>query len=92
MVANILPADPPPTPDPEGGVKSKQFSVHVHVAYQIEVNNECRNMVANILLIDLPPHLITTLQVRLKGQNSTFLHMARHIKLNGTRTEVDGTT
>ena len=49
MVANILPADPPPppthTPTPE----------HCHVAYQIKGNQECSNMVANILPADPPP-------------------------------------
>ena len=51
MVANILTADPLPTPDSGGGVKGKNstFSEHGHVAYQIKVNHECNNMVAHIL-------------------------------------------
>ena len=44
MVANILPAAPPPR------VKKSNltFAEHDHVAYQIKGNRECSNMVANI--------------------------------------------
>ena len=53
MVANILPADPPPThththtPPPE----------HGHVAYQIKGNRECSNMVASILPANAYPRI-----------------------------------
>ena len=58
MVAHILPADPtkphpptlgiPPSPYTGDGVKIQLFSEHVLVAYQIEGNHGCSNMVANI--------------------------------------------
>ena len=47
----------PPTPSPvlwmgsEG--QNSTFSEHGHVTYQIKENQECTNMVANILLADL---------------------------------------
>ena len=39
------------------GAKAKiqLFSEHGHVAYQIKGNDACRNMVANILLVDFFP-------------------------------------
>ena len=63
---------PPPTPptlDPVDGVNRSKFtcSEHGHVTYQIKENQECTNMVANILLADpLPPH---TLGMGSVGQN-----------------------
>ena len=58
------PPPPPPThtPTPE----------HGHVAYQIKGNQECSNMVANILPADpppLPPHTHT------HTQNMVMLHI-----------------
>ena len=63
MVANILlaappPPPPPPTPlPPNPGSKGQNstFSEHGHVAYQIKGNNECSNMVANVLLANIYP-------------------------------------
>ena len=58
MVANILPADPPPPPLTLGmGVKGQNyfFYEHGHVAYQIKGNLECSKMVAHILLADPNP-------------------------------------
>ena len=61
MVATILPADTPPPPthihNPWGGKKIiiQLFSEHGHVAYQINSNHECSNMVANILPADSRP-------------------------------------
>ena len=49
---------PPLHPDPVDGVNRSKFtcSEHGHVTYQIKENQECTNMVANILLADpLPP-------------------------------------
>ena len=43
MVANILPADPPP---PTLGVGLKEYG---HLAYQIEGNAACSNLVTNIM-------------------------------------------
>ena len=53
MVANILPTDPQPTPLTLGTGSVGQnstFSEHGHVTYQVKENQECTNMVANILL------------------------------------------
>ena len=44
--------------------------LNVTVAYQINENQECSNMVANILPADLT--LSQTLGIRSVGQNSTF--------------------
>ena len=58
------------------------FSEHGHVAYQIKMNQECRNKVANIFLSRLPP---PTLGMGSVGQNSTFSehgHVAYQIKEN----------
>ena len=49
MVANILPAAPPPPPNPRVKRLYLTFAEHDHVAYQIKGNRECSNMVANIL-------------------------------------------
>ena len=38
MVANILPADPPPTPLPHLPTTNQHFSEHGHVTYQIKCN------------------------------------------------------
>ena len=94
MVANILPADLPPPPHhyhlptlpPTLGVGSKgknsTFSEYSHVAYQIKGNDECSNMVANILPQPPPPpdpwggvkrskyiyyHDMVMLHIKLKG-------------------------
>ena len=48
MVANIMPADPPPDPGSQK-VKKSSFSDYGYVAYPIKDNCECSNMVANIL-------------------------------------------
>ena len=55
MVANVLPADPPP---PRGDWVSKSklfFSEHGHIAYQIKENHKCSNMEATIL----PANILT---------------------------------
>ena len=49
MLVNILHAYPPPPPPPTLGVKNLNFAEQCHVAYQIKGNQECSNMVANIL-------------------------------------------
>ena len=55
MAANILHGNPkphpPPHPHPRGGVSrsNSTFSKHGHAAYQIKENQECNNMVANII-------------------------------------------
>ena len=49
MVANILPAGPPPPPTLGSKGQLLTFAEHDHVAYQIKGNCECSNMVANIL-------------------------------------------
>ena len=44
-----------------GGVKRSKFIFfleHGHVAYQINGNHECSNMVANIFAADLPPDTV----------------------------------
>ena len=72
MVANVLRADPyPPSWGPE----------HGHVVYQIKGNQECSNIVANILPASPPRPWIWNKE----GQNSTFLqhgHVAYQIKWN----------
>ena len=50
--------------------QNSTFPEYVNVAYQINENQECSNMVANILPADLP--LPQTLGIRSVGQNSTF--------------------
>ena len=81
MVANVLPADPPPLTKgmgPEG--KNSTFSEHGHVAYQIKENHEYNNMVANILL-----HTPPTLGIGSVGLNLTISensHVAYQIKEN----------
>ena len=59
----------------------KLFSEHGHVAYQINGNDACSNMVANIFPIYTPK----ILRVGSKGQNSTFFQnmVTLHIKLKG---------
>ena len=54
VVANILPADPPPPTPPSlwmGSVGKKSFfSVHGHVTYQLKENHKCCNILpADIL-------------------------------------------
>ena len=53
MVAIILPADPTALTLGSKGQNST-LSENGHVAYQINGNNECSNMVANILPTDPP--------------------------------------
>ena len=54
MVANILPADPPPPALGKGSIgQNSTFSEHGLVAYQIKENLKCNNMDANILPLDL---------------------------------------
>ena len=50
--------------------QNSTFPEHINVAYQIDENQECSNMVENILPADLP--LPQTLGMRSLGQNSTF--------------------
>ena len=57
MVANILPADLPQTLGIRSVGQKSTFSEHVNVAYQINENQECSHMVANILTADPPPPL-----------------------------------
>ena len=60
------------------------FSELVHVAYQIQGNRDCSNMVANILPTD-PPNHPSTLGMGSIGQNSTLSehgHVAYQIKEN----------
>ena len=69
---------------PLDGVKGQNstFSEHGHVAYQIKENQECNNMVANILPADPPTHTLTQGMGSI-GQNSTFSehgHVAYQIK------------
>ena len=52
MVPNILPADPPFNLQMGSVGQNSTFSEHSHVAYQIKENQECSNMVANILPAD----------------------------------------
>ena len=85
MVANILPADPPPPPNPGDGVISQNstFSEHGHVAYQLKGITKCSSIVANFLPTD--PPLPTTIGRR--GQEvkiQLFQNMViLHIKLKG---------
>ena len=59
--------------------QNSTFPEHVNVAYQINENQECSNMVANILLADLPGlPLPQTLGIRSVGQNSTF---SKHVNV-----------
>ena len=52
MVANILPADPPPSLEYWVSRSKFNFLEHGHVAYQIKENHEGRNMETNILPTD----------------------------------------
>ena len=64
-----------------GGVNRSKFNFYR--TYQIEGNNKCSNVVANILPIDPPPP--QTLGLGSIGQNSTFSehsHYAYPIKNN----------
>ena len=49
MIANSVPADPPPTLWAGSKGHNSSFTEPYHVAYQIKWNHECRNMVATIL-------------------------------------------
>ena len=63
--------------------QNSTFSEHGHFVYQIEENQECSKMVANILPAN-PTHPLT-LGLGSKGQNSTFseqCHVAYQIKRN----------
>ena len=51
--SKYLPADPP-TPLTRSIGQKSTFSEHGHVAYQINGNHGCSNMVAHILLADTP--------------------------------------
>ena len=51
--SKYLPADPP-TPLTRSIGQKSNFSEHGHVAYQINGNHGCSNMVAHILLADTP--------------------------------------
>ena len=56
-VANILPADPNPSPSPRPyGSKGRNptFSEHGHVAYQVKGNHKCSNTVT-IFCPQTPP-------------------------------------
>ena len=60
--------------------QNSTFSEYGHVAYQIKVNHECSNMVANILPAD--PHFLT-LEMRSKfNLFSEHGHVACQIKGN----------
>ena len=84
MVANVLPANPPP-PRPYG-IRSicriSTFLEHGHVAQKNKGNHKCSNMAANILpRAPLPP----TLGVVSIGQNLTYSehgHVAYKIQGN----------
>ena len=56
-VAIILPGDLPlpQTLGMRSVGQNSTFSEHVNVAYQINENQECSNMVAKILIADCPP-------------------------------------
>ena len=60
---------PPPLPGPGVGSKGQNSNLweHGHDTYQIQGNQECSNMVANILPVDPLPRPWGS-----KGQNSTF--------------------
>ena len=72
--------------------KIKLFSEYGHVAYQYKVNDACRNMLANILLIDpLPTDPLSILTPLTHGVGSKVIfflsesrHVAYHINGNGT--------
>ena len=71
MVANILPAAPPP-PDPRVKRSNLTFAEHDHVAYQIKGNRKCSNMVANIL----PAAPLSPQKVKIQlFQNMVMLHI-----------------
>ena len=76
MIANILPADPlPPTLGMGSVGQNSTSSEHGRVAYQIKENQECRNIVANILPAEPPSP--QTLGMGSVGQNSTFSEHGR---------------
>ena len=56
MVATILPADPPPPPDPVEGIYRSIYNFFTtwSFACQIKENQECSNMLASILPVDIP--------------------------------------
>ena len=86
MVANVLPADPPPPPNPGDGVISQNstFSEHGHVAYQLKGITKCSSIVAIFLPTD-PPSPYDHREKGSRGQNSTFSehgHIAYQIKGN----------
>ena len=80
MVANILPAYSPP--DPSGQkVKILLFSEQCHVAYQIKGNQECSNIVANILYAH-PLHTLGMGSISQKSIFSEHGHVAYQFKGN----------
>ena len=82
MVANILSADLTPEPWVASKGQNLPFSEHGHVAFQIYLNHECSNMVANILHAD---PLSPTLEVESKGSKVNFFQkmVMLHIKFSG---------
>ena len=79
MIENILSADPlSPTTVGDGFQKvNVHFSEQWHLAYQIKLNYECSNMLANILPAEPTPDP----GVGFKGQNPFFQNMVMlHIK------------
>ena len=79
--ATWFPADPhkhTPTLGMGSVGQNSAVSEHGHVAYQITENQECSNMVADILHTDPP----STLGMGSVGHNSTFQNMVMlYIKL-----------
>ena len=79
MVANILPADPPPNPG-DGFIRHNSTILeHGHVAYQLKGITKCSSIVANFLPTDPPP--LTTIgrrdqEVKIQlFQNMVMLHI-----------------
>ena len=73
------PTNPPPPPRRWGWDQNPTISEHGHVAYQIKYNQECNNMVANILPPDPPS---TTGFKRSNFKISEHGHVAYPIKWN----------
>ena len=72
---------PPPTLRMGSMGQNSTFLEHGHVAYQIEGNHECSNIIANILPADAQPHPGDEVN-KSKFNFSEHVHVAYQIKWN----------
>ena len=69
----FCPQTPTHRPPTLGMGSNSTFSEHGNVAYQIQTDHECSNMVANILLADFPPPHLPHPTLGVKRSKFNFL-------------------